>query len=256
MAEHRALPDWQIRFGHWPYPAVAAHRGAGLLAPENTLAAMRVGAAHGHRFFEFDVKLSGDGKPFLLHDATLDRTTDGKGPAGAATWAELAQLDAGSWHGPGFAGEPLPSLRAVAAFLRANGLLANVEIKPGPGREAETGAAVAVAVAHAWRDAAIPPLLSSFSETALEAAARAVPGLPRALLTERIAQDWLARIRRLDAVALDVHHVALSAEAVAEAHAAGVRVLTYTVNDPVRAAVLRDWGVDCVITDAIDLIRP
>ena len=88
MAE-QPFPESRVDFERWPYPAVAAHRGAGKLAPENTLAAMRVGASLGHTMFEFDVKLSGDGKPVLLHDATLDRTTSGRGPAGALAHAEL-----------------------------------------------------------------------------------------------------------------------------------------------------------------------
>src|SRR5690606_33654791 len=68
------------RMTTWPYPLWIAHRGAGKLAPENTLAAFRLGAAYGYRAFECDVKLSADGVPFLLHDATLERTTDGQGP--------------------------------------------------------------------------------------------------------------------------------------------------------------------------------
>jgi len=256
MAERDALPGWQVDAAHWPYPALVAHRGAGLLAPENTLAAMRVGASHGYRMFEFDVKLTGDGKPILMHDATLERTTNGRGLAGGATLAEIAQLDAGSWHGPAFAGEPVPTFVNVAIWLRANGLLANVEIKPTPGRETETGAAVAIAAAIAWRDAGVPPLLSSFSEEALAGARAAVPVLPRALLLSRLPDDWLERLRRLGCVALDAHHAALDAGIVARARDAGFRVLTYTVNDPERAALLRGWGVDCVITDAVDTIRP
>ena len=81
----------------WPYPTHWAHRGAGKLAPENTLAAIRHGASLGYRMFEFDVKLSGDGVPFLLHDATLERTTSGAGVAGALTWSHLSALDAGGW---------------------------------------------------------------------------------------------------------------------------------------------------------------
>ncbi|MGC1818128.1 MAG: glycerophosphodiester phosphodiesterase family protein, partial [Casimicrobiaceae bacterium] len=104
----------------WPYPKLVAHRGAGKLAPENTLAALRVGHAHGYRMAEFDVKLSADGVAFLLHDGTLDRTTNGKGRADALTWRELAQLDAGSWHSPVYAGETLPTLAAVARWSRAN----------------------------------------------------------------------------------------------------------------------------------------
>ena len=119
----------------WPYPRYIAHRGAGKLAPENTLAAMRVGYAHGYRMVEFDVKLSGDGVPFLLHDDTLDRTTDARGRADALTWAELAKLDAGSWHSAVYAGEVLPTLGAIAVWSIANGVACNIEIKPSPGRE-------------------------------------------------------------------------------------------------------------------------
>lgn len=256
MAEHDALPRWQLDPDRWPYPAVCAHRGAGRLAPENTLAAFRVGASHGQTMFEFDVKLSVDGTPFLLHDATLDRTTSGHGSAGAATLAELARLDAGSWLAPAWAGEPVPTFANVARWLRANGRLANIEIKPSPGREAETGAQVAIAAALAWHDADVPPLLSSFEPEALAAARRAVPGLPRALLLDALPDDWLERVRALDCVALDANHRVLSPEVVARARASGLRVLAYTVNDPARAATLRGWGVDCVITDAVDTIRP
>src|SRR5205085_12030526 len=97
---HRGSPGRLMK--RWPYPRYAAHRGAGKLAPENTLAAMRVGYAHGYRMVEFDVKLSADGVPSLLHDDTLDRTPSGRGPAGALTWSHLANLDAGSWHSKAF----------------------------------------------------------------------------------------------------------------------------------------------------------
>src|SRR5688572_8506871 len=98
----------------WPYPRWVAHRGAGKLAPENTLAAFRLGAQHGYRMFECDVKLSADGVPFLLHDATLERTTNGAGVGGDHPWNALAQLDAGSWHSRAYAGEPLPTLDNIA----------------------------------------------------------------------------------------------------------------------------------------------
>ena len=105
----------------WPLPFWVAHRGAGKLAPENTLAAFRVGAQHGYRAFECDVKLSRDGQPFLLHDDTLDRTTAERGIAGARDWAALSRIDAGAWHGRAYAGEMLPSLDAIARFCLANG---------------------------------------------------------------------------------------------------------------------------------------
>lgn len=245
-----------VSFANWPYPRVAAHRGAGRLAPENTLAAMRLGASFGFGMFEFDVKLSGDGVLVLMHDATLDRTTDGTGRVAGRTFAELARLDAGGWHSAAYAGEPVPAFAQVARWLLRNGHRANVEIKPCPGREAETGAAVALEAQRLWHGLAVPPILSSFSETALEAARRAAPGLPRALLFGQLPGDWLARCDALGCVALDAQEATLSAPVVAAAHRAGLRVITYTVNDPARARQLFDWGLDTLITDAVDRIEP
>ncbi|MCC7269211.1 MAG: glycerophosphodiester phosphodiesterase, partial [Rhodocyclaceae bacterium] len=93
----------------WPHPRLIAHRCGGALAPENTLAGLRKAFELGYRAVEFDVMLSGDGTPVLIHDETLERTTDGRGRVADTSDAELARLDAGSWRGAQFAGEPLPS---------------------------------------------------------------------------------------------------------------------------------------------------
>ncbi|AXV77273.1 MULTISPECIES: glycerophosphodiester phosphodiesterase [Ralstonia solanacearum species complex] len=249
MSEARALPAW-------PYPRAIAHRGAGKLAPENTLAAFRHGASFGYRMFEFDVKLSGDGVAVLLHDATLERTTSGHGRIDALSFGQIAQLDAGSWHSPAFAGEPVPTLAAVARYLRANGFLANIEIKPVPGTEWRTGAAVALDASTLWAGAGVPPLLSSFSEEALAAARTTAPELPRALLLDTLPADWLDRLRALDCVALDANHRALTPEVIAAAHVAGFRVGCYTVNDVERARLLWGAGLDSLITDWVDRIAP
>ena len=237
----------------WPYPRLVAHRGAGKVAPENTLTAMRVGHAHGYRMVEFDVKLSADNLSFLLHDATLERTTSGRGRADALPWRELSRLDAGGWHSAKYAGEPLPTFSSIARWARAHGVACNVEIKPTPGRERETGAAVALDAATLWREAEVPPLLSSFSEIALDAAKSAVPELPRALLIERaLPADWMERLARLECVALDADHHALDADTVRRAHAAGYRVICWTANESDRIATLAAWGVDGIITDSVD----
>lgn len=238
----------------WPYPKLAAHRGAGKLAPENTLAAMRLGYLHGYRMIECDVKLSADGVPFLLHDATLDRTTNAQGRADGSTWRELSQLDAGSWHSPAYAGEPLPTLASIARWSRARGVAVNLEIKPTPGRERETGAAVALDAAALWNDADVGPLLSSFSEAALEGARDAVKELPRAYLADRLPDDWRERVARVACVAVDVKHTLLSQALCDAFHGAGLRIAAWTVNDQARAAELLRWGVDTVITDAVDVI--
>lgn len=240
----------------WPYPRMAAHRGAGKLAPENTLAAFRDGLARGYRMIECDVKLSGDGVAFLLHDATLERTTNGRGRADALAWRELAQLDAGGWHSPRYAGEPLPTLTGVARWCRANGVMLNIEIKPTPGRERETGAAVALDARELWSNADVPPLLSSFSEDALAAARDAVPQLPRAWLSEELPDDWRERALALSCIAIDLKQTLITQPVVASAREAGLRVATWTANDPPRVAELAGWGVDTIITDAVDILDP
>ncbi|MEY5099347.1 MAG: hypothetical protein RJA36_2066 [Pseudomonadota bacterium] len=237
----------------WPYPLWIAHRGAGTLAPENTLAAFRLGAAHGYRMFECDAKLSADGVPFLLHDATLERTTNAQGDARQLSWSELSRLDAGGWHSPGYAGEPPATLAALVAFCRANGHCLNVEIKPSPGAEAETGTAVARALARQWEDAEFPPpLLSSFSREALAAARDAAPRLPRGLLLHELDPDWADAARHLDCRAIVCHHPLWTADLVAQVHAAGWRALAYTVNDADEAQRLLGLGLDGLITDRVD----
>lgn len=240
----------------WRYPTYIAHRGAGKLAPENTLAAFRLGHAQGYRMFECDVKLSVDGVAFLLHDAMLERTTDGVGNAGTFLWRELSQLSAGDWHSPAYTGEPLPTVANVASFIRANDCAINFEIKPIPGTEAHTGEVVANLVAQLWADTAIKPLLSSFSEMALEAAYYAQPTLPRALLVNSIPADWQVRLERLACVALACNVTQLSGDEVRAVKAAGYKLLVYTCNNLDEAADLLALGVDCIITDAVDVIRP
>jgi len=240
----------------WPYPRLCAHRGAGKLAPENTLTAMRVGHAHGYGMVEFDVKLSADNVSFLLHDATLERTTSGRGRADALPWRELARLDAGGWHSAKYAGEMLPTFAAIARWARAHGVACNVEIKAMPGRERETGAAVALDAAALWRDAEVPPLMSSFDEASLAAARDAVPLLPRALLLEKLPGNWLDSLRALECVALVADHEVLDAAIVKAAHRGGFRVCCYTPNDAARVTELAGWGVDTIITDAVDQIAP
>lgn len=245
---------WTSFARDWPYPRLIAHRGAGEQAPENTLTAMRVGHAHGYRMFEFDVKLSADNVAFLLHDATLERTSSGRGRADALLWRELSRLDAGGWHSAKYAGEPLPTLSSIARWARAHGVACNIEIKPTPGRERETGGAVALDAESLWRDSEASPLLSSFAEQALDAAREAVPTLPRALLLDALPADWLERLARLECVALAANHETLTAEIVRRARGAGFRVLCYTPNEAARIAELAGWGVDGLITDAVDRV--
>ena len=240
----------------WPYPRWIAHRGAGKLAPENTLAAFRLGASHGYRMFECDVKLSADGVPFLMHDATLERTTSGQGTGGGQPWEALSRLDAGGWHSRAYAGEPLASLDNVASYCLRNGYFLNIEIKPTPGAEAQTGTVVANAAARLWEGAAVPPLLTSFRPEALEAAKAAQPQLPRGLLLDSLWKGWLETALTLDCMALVCNQALWDSATVLQAKSAGFRALSYTVNDEWAAQRLLDLGTDGIITDRVDLFAP
>lgn len=240
----------------WPYPRWIAHRGAGKLAPENTLTAFRLGAELGYRMFECDAKLSADGVVFLMHDATLARTTNGQGIGGDLPWLALSQLDAGSWHSRTFAGEALPTLEALARFCLANGHLLNIEIKPTPGTEAATGEAVARLATRLWADAAVPPLLTSFKPEALAAAQQTAPELPRGLLVDTLWDGWFEKALALGCVAVVANYALWNAATVDRVHRAGMRCLSYTVNDDWAAQHLLALDTDGIITDRLDLFSP
>ena len=240
---------------YWPYPKIVAHRGGGKLAPENTLEAIDKGAQYGHTMIEFDVKLSQDGYPFLLHDDALERTSNGSGIAGGLRWDQLIRIDAGSWFSDEFAGAHLPLLSQVAERCQQHAMMANIEIKPTTGLESETGTAVALAARELWRGQTAP-LLSSFSIEALEAAQQAALELPRGLLLDSWCDDWQALTTRLGCVSIHLNHKLLDEARVAALKAAGLHILVYTVNTRSRAAQLLQWGVDAICTDSIDLIGP
>lgn len=240
----------------WPYPLWIAHRGAGKLAPENTLAAFRLGAAHGYRAFECDVKLSADGLPFLLHDAELERTSSGTGTASKLSWGELARLDAGGWHSRSFSGEPIPALDGIAAYCIRNSFALNIEIKPTPGDEARTGRVVAAEAARLWAGQPTPPLLSSFRPDALQTAREAAPGLPRALLIDTLREGWFEQAQSLGCVAVVTNFRVMDAALIAKLHAKNMRALAYTVNDGAEAKRLAALGIDGIITDAVDRFSP
>lgn len=249
---------------HWPYPRWVAHRGAGRLAPENTLASFRLGAEHGYRMFECDVKLSADEVPFLMHDATLVRTTNARQQFGQGlsavggdhTWGALAQLDAGSWHSRAHAGEPLPTLANIAHYCRANGFFLNIEIKPTPGLAHRTGEVVAEHAARLWAGATVPPLLTSFEPEALAGARDTQPELPRGLLLDTLWTGWLETALTLGCVAVVCNHALWDTSSVQQAKSAGFRTLSYTVNDEWAVQRLLDLGTDAIITDRVDLFAP
>lgn len=236
----------------WGGPRWWAHRGAGRLAPENTLVAFEIGARCGFKAFECDVKISADGVAFLMHDTTLDRTTGEPGVAEERSWAQLSQLDAGRWHGPSFEGVRIPKLADIARFCFETDSALNIEIKPTPGQESRTGELVAIEASTLWQGRSVSPLLSSFSTLALRAAGLAAPHLPRALLLDELAPGWFEQATELGCTGVVINHELIDAHVVGRLHEAGLFVLSYTVNEASLAQRLLSWGADGLITDVMD----
>jgi len=265
--ECRAVEILQRANNMWPYPQVAAHRGGGTLAPENTLAAFRCGLQHGYRAVEFDVMLTADEQPILMHDAQFGRTLPGVGKVAEHSLQQLLELDAGGWHSPQFAGERICTLAQVLSFCRDNAIWMNIEIKPASELQAvRTGEVAGTMVANFFASAVAAhvvgqndrslPLFSSFSFAALIAAKRTAPGIPRGYLVDTIPHDWLLRLQELEAVALHTNHKNLTPALAQAVKQAGYGLFCYTVNEPARAEEIRSWGVDGFCTDRIDLIGP
>jgi glycerophosphoryl diester phosphodiesterase len=237
---------------HWPYPIRIAHRGAGKQAPENTLAAMRLGFEYGFSMMEYDVKLSADLHAILLHDDDLDRTTNGQGSASLLSLSYLALLDAGGWHSARYAGEPVPTLQAIARYTQANGIASNIEIKPSRRQETLTGHHVAILARDLWMGISPAPLLSSFSIEALQAAMRAAPELPRGLLIDHaLTGEDLEQARRLKCVSIHMKNACTDHAHIQAVLTAGLKAVIWTVNDADRAQQLVNWGCSGIVTDNI-----
>lgn len=235
-------------------PKVIGHRGAAAYAPENTLASFREAKRRGAAWVEFDVKLAGCGTPIVMHDSSLKRTLGLDRLASELSWAEIAKLDAGRWFGPQFAGERVPSFEQAIACLAELGLGANVEIKPCRGRAAETARAAVEMLRRLWPASLPPVLLSSFKDTSLAAARAAAPEIARAILIDELSDDWRARTEAVGAAGVNTNGKKLTAERASDVSRAGYALGVYTINDPAQALALVAMGVDCVITDAPDMI--
>lgn len=235
-------------------PRVIGHRGAAGCAPENTLAGFRRARELGCAWVEFDVRLSADRRPILLHDDRLERTTSGRGRAKNLPLSEIRRHDAGSWFGPDFEGERVPTLDAALAVLEEEGLAANVEIKPAWGEAYETGEVAAAMLARLWPQRGAATLISSFLPAALSAAKAAAPNLPRGLLFRVLPKNWRRRAEELGCVSIHLDHRRLSPAVVAEVNSLGYLLLAYTVNDATRARMLFDWGVASVFSDVPHMI--
>lgn len=220
-----------------------AHRGASGLAPENTLAAFELCLKYQPEWIELDVHASADKQIIVMHDAKVDRTTDGSGAISELTLAELKALDAGSWKDAKYQGEPVPTLREVVELV-GDRVRIDVEIKAGP----DLGL-VAEKVVAILRDAGVleQSMISSFDLSAVKAV-QALTGEPALAL---ITGDAGALQTVVDESLqwLNLQHGQVSAELAAQARQNGVGLCVWTVNDLSRWNELRTMGVDVLCTD-------
>lgn len=232
-----------------------AHRGASRIAPENTLSAFRLAADMGADGIELDARLSADGAVVVLHDLTLDRTTNGTGNVSERSLTELKSLDAGAKFGAAFAAERIPILDEVFEEVGRR-LLINVELKDYEKVfDRPLVEAVVRIVRHHGLERRV--LLSSFVPFGLRMARRLAPEIPRALLLWAGEKEWMQfAVRRLTPFeAYHPHEPMTDRHTIAAEHARGRRVNVWTVNDADRMRELLLLGADGLITDAPDMAR-
>jgi glycerophosphoryl diester phosphodiesterase len=205
----------------------------------------------GAKWVEFDVMLTQDSQLVVIHDMTVNRTTDGVGKVSQMSYEELSKLDAGSWFGERFSGESIPTLEMVINSLTKWNINANVEIKPAPGEEIATTEAVLQTLHRCWDKQSAPPLLSSFSLVVLEALKR--DGcFPTGMLLDTWDPAWKELAERFSCYSVHVNIRSLTPDRVAEIKKAGFKVLAYTVNDAEIAETVLSWGVSSVFSDCPD----
>jgi glycerophosphoryl diester phosphodiesterase len=230
-------------------PRWIGHRGLAAHAPENTLAGIRMAAERGLRWIEIDAKLTADGTPILMHDDRLDRTTNGQGAVATTNFDAIRRLDAGAWFDPKFAGERIPTLVEAIDLMMALDLGCNVEIKPCPGREMETAGAVADTLLRHWPASYGRLVVSSFEQAAMARFRDLAPDLPRGHLVWDRTATMVADAGELGCGSIHCAHQHLEESAAQAIKKAGFRLVVYTVNDPVQARRLIEWGIDTIISD-------
>lgn len=236
-------------------PLIIAHRGWSARAPENTLSAFRLAMEFGVDGLELDVHMSRDGHVVVCHDERLERTTDGRGHIVEHSLEQLKQLDAGSWFSKEYAGERIPTLRELLEGITKSkwrGLI-NIELKSGVVRYPGLEQAVADLVREF--DLVEEVLISSFNHYSLVEIRRIASEIKTApLYISGLYQPW-EYARSLGSQALHPMHAAAQPEIIAGAHAAGVLVNTWTIDQPDLARRLSDAGIDGIITNRPDEIR-
>ncbi|WP_245619517.1 glycerophosphodiester phosphodiesterase [Microbacterium trichothecenolyticum] len=226
---------------------IASHRGGAATAPENTLPAITAALAAGFDYVEVDVALTADRQPVLMHDKTVDRTTDGHGRLATLTLADVKALDAGAWFDRSYAGTPVPTfVEFLDALVAADGR-AIVELK-GEWDATAVDTAVAEVAARGLERRIV---FASFDARTLALAAAGSDVLSRLLILKQVPSDVVSAVAEAGARGVVVNRKAVLARPgiVDELHAAGARVVVYTLNDDSQWNEVTALGVDGIVTD-------
>lgn len=249
MNQHAPPAPWAM-----DAPVILAHRGVSGRAPENTLAAIRRVPAAGARWLEFDVRLTSDDVAVVIHDDSVDATTNGHGRVSALSAAAIERLDAGSWFAGEFRGEKVPTLRAVLEEAALLGLSIDVELKAEPRREVKLARAVAAELARYWPSSAPPPLVTSGSARALRAFHQLAPNVPLGVVLENPPPDWRRDFSQVPFSVIVINAGWINAGRLRSLKRHGASVLAYTVNRRRQARALIALGVDGVFSDYPDVL--
>jgi glycerophosphoryl diester phosphodiesterase len=227
---------------------IIAHRGASGNAPENTLAAFRKAVALGATFIETDLQLSRDARFVAIHDATVNRTTNGQGAVHDMTLADLRKLDAGSWFGSEFAGERIPTLEEILEFSKKNDAVFYLEIKPGAAWGGEH------ALIGALRDSGEIPraVVISFDAAIVLSLRKIEPTLMTGLLYDGQIENPLEKAVEIGARQLAIRGDLVTPALIAQAKKKDLQVVCWTVNHPAHMRMLAAAGVDGIMSDYPD----
>lgn len=223
-----------------------AHRGACAVAPENTIASLREAHKQGAQWVEFDVMLTKDHQPIIMHDFTLDRTTNGSGRVAKKSFVEIASLDAGE-------GQQVPLLSRWLKIAGELGLHINIEIKEKKSRSAVVTEIIYRELQTHWQHKPTP-LISSGELACLKAYRQLDKQVPMAWIVSRLPFGWKKKLASIDPSAVVIHYKSLNLKRVQQIHDVGCKVLAYTVNDAATAKRLFELGVDSVFSDDCQML--
>ena len=235
-------------------PFIIGHRGAAAIAPENTFGAVAKAFDADLSWVELDVRLAADNVPVVIHDPTIDRTTNGSGFVDEFTADQLADFDAGTWFDDTFLDEPVPKLEDMLFELKCMSMSVNLELKPKKRKDGRIATQVLDVIQRVFPDDP-PVLISSFSTDVLSALRNLAPKIRRGWLVDRLPPQWRQQAAEMAAWSLHFNHEKMDDRTLTALAKSDLVLMAYTVNDPHRARALRRAGVKCVFSDSPELME-